>query len=306
MKLRIIDAHNHPNWYGHNVRRLIQNMDEHGIARTWLLSWEIPLREYEVQPAYWGLMDPRGVAAPLGQVVEALERFPDRLVGGWAPDPRNRHARQRLRAARELHGIRVCGEVKCRMRYDDPDALALFRFCGDLRMPVCFHLECPEFVRERQWAHPAAWEPWYGGPIDVVETMCRTCPQTVFLGHGPGFWREISGDASASTETYPHGPVTPEGRLPALLRLHSNLYGDLSAGSGCNALERDLKHAREFVLEFQDRLLFGRDSMEGRLLATLRQLRLARSVLNKILWENAERLLTQADGSALNPFEVSC
>ena len=45
----IIDAHNHPDWHGHNLDRFLQNMDEHGIDRTWLLSWESPVDEYSPQ-----------------------------------------------------------------------------------------------------------------------------------------------------------------------------------------------------------------------------------------------------------------
>ncbi|MEI8345181.1 MAG: hypothetical protein WCG06_03820, partial [Candidatus Omnitrophota bacterium] len=52
-------------------------------------------------------------------------------------------------------------------------------------------------------------------------------------------------------------PITDEGRVPQLMRKYTNLYGDLSAGSGCNALKRDRKYAVKFLNEFQDRLMFG-------------------------------------------------
>ena len=37
----------------------------------------------------------------------------------------------RSRRIVEIHGVRVCGELECRMRYDEPDAVGLFRFCGE-------------------------------------------------------------------------------------------------------------------------------------------------------------------------------
>jgi hypothetical protein len=43
------------------------------------------------------------------------------------------------------------------------------------------------------------------------------------------------------------------------MRKYPNLYGDLSAGSGCNALARDPEYAIKFMTEFQDRLMFGLD-----------------------------------------------
>ena len=37
-----IDAHNHPDYHGRNYERHIADMNEKGIAQTWLLSWECP------------------------------------------------------------------------------------------------------------------------------------------------------------------------------------------------------------------------------------------------------------------------
>ena len=289
MARRIIDIHNHPNWHCKDIRAL---MDEHGIEKTWLLSWEMPAGEIEAAPGYHEVMDPRGICAPLWQVVEGLHMYPDRFIGGWAPDPRDRHVRRRLKAAVDIHGIRVYGELKCRMRYDDPDAISTFRFCGELGLPVIFHLECPGFAIRRQHESRDAWVEWYGGDISVVDAMCRQCPGTAFIGHAPGFWREISADAEASEQGYPGGKVVPGGRLTDLMRKHANLHGDLSAGSGCNALARDLEHARAFVLEFQDRLLFGRDYYDRRQLDVLEKLALGEAVLDKVLCRNAERLLS--------------
>ena len=51
----------------------------------------------------------------------------------------------------------------------------------------------------------------------------------------------------------------PQGRLVALFSKYPNLYGDLSAGSGANALMRDRAHAISFANEFQDWLMFGVD-----------------------------------------------
>ena len=40
---------------------------------------------------------------------------------------------------------------------------------------------------------------------------------------------------------------------------YPNLFGDLSAGSGHNAIHRDLEFGREFLVRRQDRLMFGTD-----------------------------------------------
>ena len=86
---------------------------------------------------------------------------------------------------------------------------------------------------------------WCGGTVDNLERAMQACPGTQFVGHAPGFWREISGDAARRTETYPLGPVAPGGRVPELLEKYANLYADISAGSGLRALRRDPKHGRD-------------------------------------------------------------
>ena len=48
---RIIDTHNHPRWVGYNGARIIQDMDNAGIERTWLLRWELP--EVEMASTYY-------------------------------------------------------------------------------------------------------------------------------------------------------------------------------------------------------------------------------------------------------------
>ena len=291
MSRRIIDVHNHPNWHGTDIDALVRNMDSHGIEKTWLLSWELPERELDLAPIYHSVMDPRGVAAPLWMVVEGLRRHPGRFIGGWAPDPRDRHVRSKLKAAVDIHGIKVYGELKVRMRYDSPDAIAVFRYCGELGLPVLFHLQFKQVDLDRQCKNVENVAEWYGGDIQVVDAMCSNCPKTIFIGHATAFWRAISGGAEADKNTYPKGRVKPGGALLKLLRKHKNLYCDLSAGSGLNALRRDMEHARKFVLRFQDRLVFGRDYFDSRLTDALEELDLGEKVMDKILHRNAEELL---------------
>lgn len=294
MARRIIDIHNHPNWLGVDVDALVTNMDEHGIEKTWLLSWEITATEFNMEPYYHKVMDPRGMCAPLWMVVEGLHKYPDRFVGGWAPDPRDRYARAQVYSAVSLHGIKVYGELKCRMRYDNPDAIAMFRYCAELGLPVIFHLECAEHTLEAESASAESWPFWYGGDITVVANMCRLCPDTQFVGHAPGFWREISGDAAQDPERYSKGPVTPGGRLFELLRSYDNLHCDLSAGSAMTALNRDLEVTRELLIEFQDRVLFGRDDFGRVQMDLLEKLELSEEILDKVLLRNAERLIESA------------
>ena len=123
-----------------------------------------------------------------------------------------------------MAAVQICGEVKLRMMYDNPDAIALFRFCGEMGLPVTLHFDNygaqqtgKEFPR-RSW--------WYGGDIDTLERLLKLCPETNFLGHAPGFWCHISADDLGYTQAYPKAPVVPGGRIEQLLE-KSGLFGNL-------------------------------------------------------------------------------
>ncbi|HBG27274.1 MAG: hypothetical protein A2Y10_02430 [Planctomycetes bacterium GWF2_41_51] len=291
MHTKIIDIHNHPNWYGHNIDAIVNNMDKYGIEKTWLLSWEISKEEFDIAPNYYQAMDPRDLCAPLWMVIEGLHKYPNRFIGGWAPDPRDRYVRAKVKAAVEIHDIKVYGELKCRMRYDSPDAIAVFQYCAQLGLPVLFHLQYDKQVTNVFAKSINDWPEWYGGDISVVGTMCTLCPETKFIGHGPGFWQAISAEDNDVVTHYPRGLVKQEGSLANLLRKHNNLYCDLSANSGCKALDRDMQYAQKFLMEFQDRIMFGRDCFDGSQLDILKQLNLSENIANKILYQNAEKML---------------
>ena len=86
------------------------------------------------------------------------------------------------------------------------------------------------------------------------------------------------------------------------MRRYENLMGDLSAGSGHNALARDPEYAAGFLEEFQDRLLFGTDicapDAPTPLVDFLTGLRdsgkITQTVFDKVARENAIRLLDLA------------
>lgn len=285
-KYRIIDVHCHPRWLGHNGRKMVENMDRLGIEKAWLLSWEAPARE--ISPGYHDRLNPLALRIRFEDVIAVSEAYPDRFIPGTTMDPQDPYAPQKLKAAVDIFGVRVFGEFKRRLRYDNPDCLRLFHYCGELGLPVLFHLD----IILPPGSVPTGWQWWYGGDIEAVETALRKCPQTVFIGHAPGFWREISGDAATERASYPVGkPIKPGGRLLQLLEKYDNLYCDISAGSGYTALTRDLDFTRKFLVDFQDRILFGRDEFSSRHLDLLFSLGLPDSVLKKILGDNARRLV---------------
>lgn len=285
----IIDAHNHPNWHGHNADRILANMDEQGIDQMWLFSWEVSEDEYS--PAYHSVLPPGGTGIPLQDVLQVGRCAPDRFVLGYMPHPKRPDAIDRLKAAVEIHGIRVASELKVRVAFDDPDAIALYHACGDMRLPITIHLDYPIDHGHGIGARYPRPNYWYGGSLDALERAIVECPQTIFIGHAPGFWAHISNDARHRTESYPEGPVIAGGRVEHMLRTYPNLYADLSAGSGLRAIARDRDYGRSFLIEFSDRLLFGRDFFDTRLMDHLVSLALPEDIFARLTCENAQRLL---------------
>ena len=127
----------------------------------------------------------------------------------------------------------------------------LFRHAQDCGLPLTFH------IAPRQWG--------YYGIIDhlglpLLEGALRKFPDLRFLGHSQPFWAEISGDLKEEERnSYPKGKVAEGGAVVRLMRECPNLHGDLSAGSGYNAVSRDPDFGYAFMTEFQDRLCYGTD-----------------------------------------------
>jgi len=288
--IKVIDAHNHPDWHGHDLDKFLANMDQYGIARTWLLNWECAEHEYGSnykQVVSAPLLGSQTGPIPFSRCLSYVERAPERFVLGYCPDPRLPDACARLKAAHDIYGAKVCGEFKCRMMYDNPDALRMFRLAGELGMPVTFHLQ---YSFQEKYTDP--WGEWWGGTIDTIERVLTACPETIFLGHAPGFWIHISNDDLWRHEQYPpDAKVVPGGRVPELLRQYPNLYGDLSAGSGCRALKRDPAFAKDFLTEFQDRMLYARDFFDNGHQEFINSLGLAPKILHKLYHLNAEKLV---------------
>ena len=291
MQKMIVDAHNHPDWYGKNADAFVQEMDRFNISKCWLLSWEAP--SIEVDPNQFNVLSesPYGldINGPIAfsRCLAFREKYPDRFILGYAPDPRRPECIDSLDAAISLYGLKIFGEVKIRTVYDSPDCIDVFKYCGKLGLPVVLHIENPSYTGVK---YPRR-SYWYGGGLEALERLLDKCPETVFIGHAQGFWAGISKEGALPGESYPKGNVIPGGKVPELLRRYENLYCDLSANSGLNAMRRDKEFAKDFLFEFQDRCLFARDKFGNDLKEFIKDLNLPEEIEAKILGGNAINLL---------------
>jgi predicted TIM-barrel fold metal-dependent hydrolase len=289
----IIDSHQHVFWHNRDDAGLVADMDEQGIEKAWLLTWEIP--PFEATHDYAAVLNPLNLrtdgsiaGVTLADLLLTRRRYPERFIVGYCPHPAIGNAPALLRSAVNMHNVKVCGEWKYRILFDDPRSLELFRTAGELNLPVVLHLDVPYLKTNGV----RTFQPhWYGGTVDNLERALIECPETNFIGHAPGFWRAISADCEEDPDGYPTGPVVPGGRLPELLDKYPNLFADLSAGSGLKALSRDSRHAVQFLTKYHERLLFGRDYYGGELHQFLSTLPLEEKVVEAIYQGNARKLV---------------
>jgi len=247
------------------VEQLIDRMDREEITMSVLLPLESP----EGGWGYWLTED----------AVAARDRYPERLTAFACVDPRYPNAVRLLEHCVRAYGCAGFGEHVCGLAFDDERCKALYAKCNDLALPLLFEI-CDAYC--------------YDDPgLPRLEACLREFPDVTWIGHGPQFWSAISADDPRVG--YPTGSVMPGGAVDRLLVEYLNLYADLSAGSGYNAMTRDPEFTHGFIERHHRKLLFGTDYLapgEGLPIITwLRELDVADGVRAAISEGNARRVL---------------
>jgi hypothetical protein len=222
------------------------------------------------------------------QVFEACSQFPERLIPFCSVDPRHRYPdrfdpRPLIQEYAQA-GCKGFGELLAGLPIDDPGLQRIYAACGEFGLPVLFHSD--HWICRDEPGEPR------------LERILQDFPDTIFIGHATRFWMEISKDPpleNLAANPYPGGAVTPVGATDRLLNQYPNLYGDLSANSGYNALTRDPAFGLDFLERHQDKLLFGSDMLApGQLLPVIDFLRtcpISETAREKICAGNARRVL---------------
>ena len=135
-----------------------------------------------------------------------------------------------------------------RMPLDDPAMKRIYAACAEVDFQVLLHID-------DRHAMDAPGLP-------ALERVLKEFPEVIFIGHANGWWNSLSGDVTA-LKGYPEGKIVPGGAAVRLLENHPNMYADLSANSGLNAITRDPDFGIPFLIKYADKLLFGTDAMGG-------------------------------------------
>jgi len=181
-------------------------------------------------------------------------------------------------------GAVVIAEQKFGVECDAPEMQRIYALAQEHNVPVLMH-----------------WQfKMYNYGFERFYRMLEKYPKVNFVGHAQTWWANIDRNHTDQSVLYPKGPVVPGGLTDRYLSDYVNMYGDLSAGSGLNALTRDEGFARDFLTRHQDKLLYGSDCSDhegagpkcqgAQTIAAIRRLAATRGIERKLLFENATRL----------------
>jgi predicted TIM-barrel fold metal-dependent hydrolase len=277
----IIDLHQHLNYSGRTDSQFIAHQKALGVTTTVLL----PAGSSVDRPStHQGRSN--GLAAQVSgcqAAVEFAKAHPNEYTFFANEVPDLPEAQREIEKFLKLGAIGI-GEQKFGVACDSPPMQLIAEIAQNHGVPVLMHF----------------WEGEHNFGIERFHKVLEKFSKVNFIGHAQSWWGNIDRNHDQKV-MYPTGSVTPGGITDRLLRDYPNMYGDLSAGSGLNALIRDEDHTRGFLDRHQDKLLFGTDCNDtlgrgpgcqgAQTLAAVRRLASSKAIERKLLHENAKKLL---------------
>jgi predicted TIM-barrel fold metal-dependent hydrolase len=276
----IIDIHQHVGYTGRADDALLAHQRALGATTTILLPAG---RNVNTLSTHEGVAN--GLQAQcLGNEAcrQLASAHPGELLFGANEVPDVEGATQEIEKYLKLGAI-IVGEQKFGVECDSPAMQRIYELAQAHDVPVLMH-----------------WQfDMYNYGFERFHTMLAKYPKVNFIGHAQTWWANIDRNHTTERGLYPKGPVTPGGLTDRYLSDYSNMYGDLSAGSGLNALTRDEDFARNFLKRHQGKLLYGSDCTDvegsgprcqgGQTIAAVRRLA-GRDIERKLLYGNAKEL----------------
>lgn len=277
----IIDIHQHIHYHARTDEQMVAHQQAMGITTTILLPSGRPMNTPSTH-----LGASNGLAAQTGGNAEcylfAKEHKKNYRFGACAvPDAND--ALYEIEKYLKLGAV-VIGELKFGVECDSPEMQKIYQLAEAYDVPVLMH-----------WQHEM-----YNYGFERFYKMLEKYPKVNFIGHAQTWWANIDKNHTDQSVLYPKSPVTAGGITDRYLSDYPNMYGDLSAGSGLNALTRDEDHAKLFLERHQDKLIYGSDCADSSGLTTpecsgamdiafIRKA-VSKEVERKLLYHNAKKL----------------
>jgi predicted TIM-barrel fold metal-dependent hydrolase len=238
------------------------------------------------------------------QIRAMRAQYPGRFLGWFSSTDITKPEAGDLLTKAVKEGAIGFGEMKSHVAASSPELRKMYALAGDLGVPILVHFQ--------EVPHTPA-EGTFAPGFKDFEIVLKTYPKTRFIGHADAFWANLSADYT-NESAYPTGKIKRGGVTDKLLGDYPNLFADLSANSGNNALSRDPEFTVDFLHRYEDKLIFGSDCactdgkgagvaqagnpaasrLAGKCVAreTLSLLRgtLTPAAFRKVTWENAQRI----------------
>lgn len=180
---------------------------------------------------------------------ELAKEYPGRFLGWFASTDITKPEAQELLTNAVKKGAIGFGEIKFHVEATGPELRRMYALAAELNVPILVHFqEVPHTPTEGV----------FSTGFKNFEAMLKAYPKTRFIGHADAFWANVSADY-ANEVAYPTGKIKRGGVTDKLLGDYANLFGDLSANSGNNALSRDPEFTEGFLQRHREKLIFGSD-----------------------------------------------
>lgn len=277
----IIDIHQHAGYSGRPDDVLLAHQRAMGVTKTILLPAGSSVNSAST---HGGVANGLQAQCLGNQACYRLARaHPEKYFFGANEVPDLEGAAADIERYLKLGGALIA-EQKFGVECDSPAMQRIYQLAADYRVPVLMH-----------WQHGM-----YNYGFERFYLMLEKYQRTLFIGHAQTWWANIGKDLADPSVLYPKGNVVPGGLTDRYLGDYANLYGDLSAGSGLNALTRDEDFTRDFLRRHQDKLLYGSDCNDrvgagtacqgAQTIAAVRRLAPGKVIERKLLYGNAKRL----------------
>jgi len=276
----IIDIHQHTNYRERTSDQLIAHQQAMGVTQTILLPSGSPVsRASTAQGKHNGL---GGVGAGGNETALTMARqYPKEFYFGANEVTDLPEARVEIAEYLALGAV-IIGEQKFGVECDSAESQILYALAAEYGVPILMHFQ-----------HET-----YNLGFERLHKMLSKYPKTTFIGHAQTWWANIDRNHADQRVLYPTGTVTAGGLTDRYLADYPNIFADMSAGSGLNALTRDEDHARGFLDRHQAKILYGSDCDDrvgsgaacsgSQTIAAIRKLAPNKAAERKILYENAK------------------
>jgi predicted TIM-barrel fold metal-dependent hydrolase len=278
----IIDIHQHTTYSGRSNEVLFHHQKRMGISKTILLPGGTPvITESTLKGKANGLYAGAGTT---DTCIAIAKQYPGEYYFGANEVPDLPEAKQRIEAALKQGAVCI-GEQKFNVPVDSTPMEMVYALAQEYRVPLVMHFQYEMF----------------NTGYERLGKVLEKWPKVIFIAHAQTFWANVDANYKDDAKMlYPKGKIKAGGLSDRYLSDYANFYGDLSAGSGLNALTRDEDHARGFLDRHQDKLVYGSDCSDhagfgptcsgAGMISAIRRLSPNKTAERKMLFGNAAKM----------------